>query len=473
MASSSITSSTTNSTASIDVAGMVAGLMSVENVPLTKLQSQITTQNTKISDLGQLKSKAATFQTALKALEDPASFTSAVASSSDTSVLTVTSSAGAIEGSHDVTVTQLAKPAQYIFDGLSDPKTQLGLSGNGNATFTITVGKSPNTTPHPITIVNTTTLQGLSDKINALGLGVAASVTATADGKFALTIQGTKLGTTNDFTVSSINLAQFSSPIVRQAQDALFTLDGVPHSRSTNSVSDALRGTTFNLVSLSSVTPPSTTPNSTTITLAKAADNGPTAIQNMINAFNDLANTAKNFTQSASGDGTTPAGPLAGSPGAVSFIDQIKSMLATGVTYSKAGQSTPLSIFQLGIDIQQDGTLKFNSSEYASTNNIAAILALGINIGSTDFATRDNNLNAFLTSEVQSFGLLDKSITNEQKSLDQLNQKQQDLKTRLNSKQAAYTAQYSSLNALLFTLNQTSNSLTSALAGLTTGQLKR
>jgi flagellar capping protein FliD len=44
---------------------------------------------------------------------------------------------------------------------------------------------------------------------------------------------------------------------------------------------------------------------------------------------------------------------------------------------------------------------------------------------------------------------------------------------QLDSKEARYTNQYSSLNALLFTLNQTSNSLTSALAGLTAGQNNR
>jgi len=44
------------------------------------------------------------------------------------------------------------------------------------------------------------------------------------------------------------------------------------------------------------------------------------------------------------------------------------------------------------------------------------------------------------------------------------------LKTRLNSVEKSYISQYSSLNALLFKLNQTSNSLTSALAGLTNGQ---
>ena len=79
MATSSVSNST--STSAIDVAGMVAGLMSVENKPLTTLQSKITSQTTLISDLGQLKSKVAAFQTALQAVENPLSYSAAVASS--------------------------------------------------------------------------------------------------------------------------------------------------------------------------------------------------------------------------------------------------------------------------------------------------------------------------------------------------------------------------------------------------------
>jgi flagellar hook-associated protein 2 len=145
-------------------------------------------------------------------------------------------------------------------------------------------------------------------------------------------------------------------------------------------------------------------------------------------------------------------------------------MLSTGVTYNSASGSNVLGLYQLGIEIQSDGTLQFNSVKYGSTDNISAILASGINMGSTTFTDRTNNLNAFLTSQVQTGGDLSKSISNQQDTLFQMSQKEEALKTRLNSVEKSYISQYSSLNALLFKLNQTSNSLTSALAGLTNGQ---
>ena len=468
MATSSVSNNT--STSAIDVAGMVAGLMSVENKPLTTLQTKITSQTTLISDLGQLKSKVAAFQTALQAVENPLSYSAVVASSSNESAVKVTSTTGANIGSHQITVSQLAKPAQYIFNNFGSSNASVGFANASQFDLTIAgVTKS-------LAVSSATTIGDLSSWINGLGLGVAASITQTASNQYALMIQGTQSGVANNITFG-VNGALNSLPVSstaatasppatgtsgNQAQDAIFTLDNVSFSRTSNIVSDVHPGLVLNLVSSGSAA---------TITVANGTDNGQEVIQRFIAAFNDLATTSKKLAQK--GDSSTAAGSLAGSPGAVSFMSQIKSMLSTGVTYNSASGSNTLGLYQLGIEIQSDGTLQFNSVKYGSTENISAILASGINMGSTTFTDRTNNLNAFLTSQVQSGGDLSKSISNEQTNLTQMSQKEEALKIRLDAKEKSYISQYSSLNALLFKLNQTSNSLTSALDGLVNGQNNR
>jgi flagellar capping protein FliD len=144
-------------------------------------------------------------------------------------------------------------------------------------------------------------------------------------------------------------------------------------------------------------------------------------------------------------------------------------MLSEGITYEKSGVSTALDLYELGIDMNSDGTLEFNAVNYASTDSIATILASGINIGSTSFSDTDN-LDAFLTSQIQSGGDLSESISNEQDNLYQMSEKEVALQMRLDIKEKSYISQYSSLNALLFRLNNTSSALTSALAGLVDGQ---
>jgi len=471
MASSSVSSSTaSNSSSAIDVAGMVAGLMSVENKPLITLQSRITSQTTLISDLGQIKSKVAAFQTALQAVENPLSYSAAVASSSNQSAVTVSSTSGANIGSHQIAVSQLAKPAQYIFNNFGSSNASVGFANASQFDLTIAGVTSS------LAVSSATTIGDLSTWINGLGLGVTSSVTQTGSNQYALMIQGTQSGVANNVTFGvrgalnslpvSSAAASASTPATgtsgNQAQDAVFTLDNVSFTRTTNSISDVHSGLILNLVSSGSAA---------TITVANGSDNGQAVIQRFITAFNDLATTSKKLTKK--GDSSTAAGSLAGSPGAVSFMSQIKSMLSTGNTYNSASGSVSLGLYQLGIEMQLDGTLQFNSVKYGSTGNISAILASGINMGSSIFSDRTNNLNAFLTSQVQSGGDLSKSISNQQDSLSQMSQKEAALKIRLTSVEKSYFSQYSSLNALLFKLNQTSNSLTSALAGLTTGQNNR
>jgi flagellar hook-associated protein 2 len=461
------TSSIGSGTAAIDVAGMVEGLMAIENRPLVTLQSKITRQNLLISDLGQLKSKVAAFQTALQAVENPDTYSAAVASSSNESAVTVSSSTGALIGNHQITVTQLAKPAQYIFADVDFTTSDALVGFLDNSTFDLTVAGELNS----LSVDSTTTIEDLSTFINGLGLNVAASITQTTSGQYALIIQGTQSGEDNDVTFGvngSLNSYPISSAAAvaspsataygNQAQDAEFTLDGVMEfTRTTNNVDDVLSGTTFNLVSTGVAN----------ITLATGPDNGREVIKAFITTFNDLAATSKKLTQK--GDSSTSAGSLAGSPGALFFINQIKSMLSEGITYESSGVSTVLDLYELGIDINSDGTLEFNAVNYANTDSIATILASGINIGSTSFSDTDN-LDAFLTSQIQSGGDLSESISNEQDTLYQMSEKEVALQMRLDSKEKSYISQYSSLNALLFKLNNTSSALTSALAGLVDGQ---
>ena len=61
-------------------------------------------------------------------------------------------------------------------------------------------------------------------------------------------------------------------------------------------------------------------------------------------------------------------------------------------------------------------------------------------------------------------------ISNEQKVQKDLNARKTPLEDKLASVQARYTAQYAALDALLFKLNSTSDSLKSALDSLTASQ---
>jgi len=85
-----ITSSSTSSTASIDVAGIVSQLMTAENKPLDRIDSKIATKKVVISDLGVIKSKVAALQDALTVFEDINTYGNMSASTDNAAIVTAT-----------------------------------------------------------------------------------------------------------------------------------------------------------------------------------------------------------------------------------------------------------------------------------------------------------------------------------------------------------------------------------------------
>jgi len=128
---------------------------------------------------------------------------------------------------------------------------------------------------------------------------------------------------------------------------------------------------------------------------------------------------------------------------------------------------TTVSLASMGMDIQLDGTIQFNTATYqqAASSGLYSQLAKGLKMG---FAGGGSSLDAFLTSEVDpSNGALVQQISTQQTSISDLQKKESDLQEHLNVIQNSYITQYSALNALLFQLNSTSTSLASSLTAIT------
>jgi flagellar hook-associated protein 2 len=121
----------------------------------------------------------------------------------------------------------------------------------------------------------------------------------------------------------------------------------------------------------------------------------------------------------------------------------------------------------MGMDLQLDGTMQFNTVSYqkAVASGLAGKLATGLNMG---YASVSNNLETFLTSQIDpASGALASEISAEKSKVADMQKRQSDLQEHLNGIQNNYITQYSALNALLFQLNATSTSLTSALTAIT------
>ena len=187
--SPSNSSSSSSSTASIDVAGIVQQLMTAENRPLDTIKTKITQQQVVISDLGNVRSKVATFKDALSNFQNPNSYNNRVASTSDSAVVSATASNGAIPGSYTIQVSQIAAASKHALSGYSSATTPVTV--DGAAGFTLTVGTTTYSTKGTVTVNGVAsastvavlsaspTVTDLSNWINGLGANVKSGVVQT------------------------------------------------------------------------------------------------------------------------------------------------------------------------------------------------------------------------------------------------------------------------------------------------------
>ena len=459
MAVSSTNNNSSLGAAAIDVAGIVEQLMTIENRPLERIKAQIEQKQLVISDLGTIRSKVATFQDALKVLESPTTFNNSAASSSDATVVSATAGNGAIKSNHSIQVSGLATATRYAVTGFASSDAPLGqLPGS----FSIQVG---NGEIKEINLDGTETISDLKNLINNLGIEVRASVIQTvASNNWVLIIQGTKTGNENAVQINGLDIV-FQDPEappnpnldIDLALNASFSIDGINYERSTNTFNDVIEGVTFNLNKIGNAT----------ISVTKGADISSEAINTLVAAYNDVMNTYKAMTANSSN--SDKPGNFANSPSTLSFINQIKEGFARGISYTSDGALKTMSLSTLGIDLQLDGTAKFNATSFATASaaGLRDILALGVTTG---YVSSTSNLNTFINAQVKAGGLLSGQINSETEAVRSLTKRQDDLQIRLNSIQNNLIAQYSALNALLFQLSSTSNSLTSALDALTNSQ---
>jgi len=402
--------------------------MEVERKPLTKIDSKITSVTTKISTLGVFKGHLSTFKAAIEDLQKPANFSAWAAKFSNDTVASAELATTATAGSYQLDVTQLARPSIWNISGFTTEADAL--------TWFNAAGQT------------------------ALRVSAGATVFKSATNQYILSLKAVNTGSAAGFTVSNGSLtAGLQSSEFQTARDAQFNLNGVSFTRATNTVSDALTGVTLNLKSVTS--------SLVTLTVAQAESSARPKLDALVKAFNDMQAFYKTQTQ-ASAD-TSTRGLLNSDFAVDSIMRGILTglmMPITGVSGAALSGQTDLSA--LGLKLQDNGLLAVDDSLLSKATTLQARLANGLTIGFDSASGK--NLSTRITDMFASGGALQDRIDSEQKVQKDLNTRKTTLQQKLATIQARYTAQYASLDALLFKLQSTNTSLKSALDGLTASQ---
>ncbi len=116
----------------IDTGSIIKQLIAIDSQPVTLLKSRITKNTAQEQAYSGMLTQLQSLQTIGQAFQRPLTFAATSATSSDTNVLTASTTDGATVGSFQFQVARLVTSQQSITDGFAGPKT---LPGAGNITI--------------------------------------------------------------------------------------------------------------------------------------------------------------------------------------------------------------------------------------------------------------------------------------------------------------------------------------------------
>lgn len=447
----------------LDVNTIVSSLIAVEKRPLTLLQAQASTIQTRISAFGTLKSQIANLGDVAARLASTANWNPLRVDSSNTTAVSATVGAAAAAGKHTLSVSQLAR-AQVLASGPYAAPTAVVGTGTLRIEVGTTAGNvftpASGTTPVAIAIDGAhQTLSGVRDAINAAGAGVTASI-VNGGGGARLVLRGAdgeahsvRMTATdadgNDTDAAGLSALAFDPAAgagagrnlsqTQAAQDAKFQLDGLDVASSSNTVTDALEGVSLTLRQV--------TTEPVDITVAVETASVRKNVNDFTNAYNALNRLLQAQTQADPGG--TNRGALQADSTAVSLLQGLRAMLR-GTVDGLAGAN---GLAAAGIVQQRDGSLSLDESRLAPLLDKPAQLAsLFTRPGAGDargFAVRFKSWAEGFTGAT---GVLASRVEGLQRGVT-ANRKQQDaMQDRLDRTEARLRAQYQRLDTQMTTL---------------------
>ena len=464
----------------LDLNTLLAGLKTAEQAPLGAIQAQQTSYTSKLSAYGQLNSALSALQTAAAALAKPALFEGVKVSSTATDVVTATALSTAASGSYALNVTQLTQAQSLATAGVASTTSAIG--GGTATTVTLDFGTLSGGTLDPATgkytgatfTADTTrtaasvtidasnnTLAGIRDAINgSASIGVTASI--VNDGSATpnrLVLTSKQSGETSSMRIAVAGDAALSGLLANDpagtpaaqlqqtvtAQNTKLTVNGIAITSATNSVAGAIQDVTLTVATV----------GASTLSVQKDTDNAGNAIATFVNAYNSLQSVATKLTAF---NATSKSGAvLLGDSTLRNIQVRIRSALTTAQTPDGSGLAT---LSQIGIGFQKDGTLSFDATKLRTVLDSQMSGVSNLFSGSAGVGGYGTQLSSLITGMTDSNGTLTAATKGINTTLDSLGKQYTATSARIEATVARYKAQFTQLDMLISSMNQTSSYLT-------------
>ncbi|WP_333009865.1 flagellar filament capping protein FliD [Kluyvera sichuanensis] len=447
----------------LKLSDILDSLTAAEKATLTPITKQQTSYTAKLSAYGTLKSSLEAFQTANTALSKADLFT-ATTTASSTTAFSATTTGSAIAGKYTISVTQLAQ-AQTLTTSATqkDNKTAIATS---DSTLTIQQGGDKKPVTIDISAANSS-LTGIRDAINNAKAGVSASI-INVGGAYRLSITSNDTGKDNAMTLSVSGDSALQSFMGYNgtkgdaangmlesvtAQNAELTVNNVAIENSSNTISDALEDITLNLNDV--------TTGNQTLTITQDTTKAQAAVKAWVTAYNALQDTFSSLTKYTAVDPGSDAqdtsnGALIGDTTLRTIQTQLKSALSN--TLSTSSYKT---LAQIGITSDPStGELKVDDDKLSAAlkKDSSAVGTLIVGDGKKTGIT--TTIGSNLTSWLSSTGIIQAAKDGVSKTLNKLTKDYNAASDLIDQKVARYKDQFTQLDVLMTSLNNTSSYLT-------------
>ncbi len=424
---------------------MIDQIMTLERKPITLMQGRQSDYNKKISVYGDLSSKLAALKAAAEGLKTATAFYARKASSSDATVFDATATSSAAAGNYSITVTALAQAHRVASSTVAAESTTVSVA-SGN--FSFHVGAAGDTTT--VAVDATTTLANLRDAINAQNGDAEATIINDGTG-YRLVLTSKTSGAANAITVTGnvTSLGLPTGPVaggteLQAAQDAAFSIDTLPMTRSTNTFADAIGGVTITL----------TKGGSGTLSVTNDTDAIRKKIEGFVTAYNDIVSLVS--TNAVYNTTTKKGGPLTGESTARDVVSRLQTIIGSRVEGLPDGLRV---LSQIGIKTGTDGKLSIDSTVFADkiATNLAGVSDLfnaagGVADTVWDYADQTTDaISGSLSYRTKGLGTIVSKIDSDISRAE----------ARLAKEETALRARFAKLEALLGTLTAQSSFLTS------------
>ena len=448
--------------AEIDTKELTSNLVDASRVPRQKsIDDEKKKIDLQISSVALLKGGLSSLEAAATEVGSVGSLNQLSISSSDPSVVTATkaSSGVAKAGAYSVTVTQLATPQRTLI-ALPSAFT-LG----GEETITLSRG-DPGTagyTAIPVSLPSGATPNQIVSAINVAAntFGVKATLIDTKTGANPQKIVlESAAGDANAFSYTAAN-GELTLESLGTAQNAIVQVNGLTFERSSNTISDAVAGLSFQLNDASP---------GKTVRLSVNPDTS--AVSDKVKNLVDTYNVIREFLVKATGpkvNGDEISGSLQNNSAARSILVKLRSTITAKFT-EKPSEITHWSA--LGVSFSRDGVLQFDSAKFQTGfegNRQAAITAL-TNDASRPYVAANQpsglagDIAVVAHQLTKTTGAVTAMSASGNETLKRIEKKQTELDLYVERITAQYEKQFTAMNTALANFKNTQSQLTRAFA---------